>query len=100
MIDPTEHHAWLSRVRDALNKRGVMVATCDLKRRTNLEVCEAQDWAAWNGSTERSALVEEMPEWLRPFMSRHGESILQTRQRARAENADVQVADDEDRAWS
>lgn len=74
-----ERQSWLVRVRDKLNAQGIMVAACDLGRRTCGEVVEAERWADKAGPTQAA------PRWLWPFFREPGETILETRRRARAE---------------
>lgn len=74
-----ERQSWLTRVRDALNDCLVMVSACDLSRRTCGEVVAAERWA-----TERGMKIR-LPDTLRPFVRRHGETLLETRRRARRE---------------
>lgn len=75
-----ERQSWLTRVRDGLNQCLVMVSACDLSRRSDLEVVEAELWV-WRVSSFRS-----LPTWLRPFVRRErGESLTETRRRARRE---------------
>lgn len=78
-----ERQSWLTRVRDQLNQCLVMVSACDLSRRSDREVFEAEQWV-WRVQGFRA-----MPSWLRPFVSRKNETILETRRRARRE---LQVA--------
>lgn len=82
-----ERQSWLTRVRDALNARGILVAACDLKKRTCGEVLAAEQWA--NGPVVSYGDIVSPPAWLRPFVKRvangAGETLLETRRRARAE---------------
>lgn len=93
-LSPQDHaarQAWLTRVRDKLNRLRYMVGACDLAKRTCGEVVAAEQFAdKYFGNTDDTGLGESLPEppsWLLPFEPAKGESLRDTRRRARAELA-------------
>lgn len=84
-----ERHSWLVRVRDKLNRLRFEVAACDLASRTCGDVVVAEQFAdRYFANTDDSGLGEPLPQppsWLLPFERAKGESLRDTRIRARAE---------------